>query len=211
MIDNIELIKPLLKFETDDDFYYLQILQRKKENKLLNANARVVKEYYIPSIDYLDYYYEEIKLLCNIRNARAMLRLNKRSWEKTAFHTLLKNTNQIMNKDFKSCRKSWSRACGMVHNAGNSKTWIIDIDSTEMSWIEEIKTSIENSAPNNIFGESKIKANIPSKSGIHLITRSFNTVEFDMNFRAILERYSLNKGDVSVEIHKDNPTNLYIP
>ncbi len=32
MIDNIEKILPLLNFETSDDFYYLQILQRKKEN-----------------------------------------------------------------------------------------------------------------------------------------------------------------------------------
>ena len=32
MIDNLELIKPLLSFSTGDDFYYLQILRRKKEN-----------------------------------------------------------------------------------------------------------------------------------------------------------------------------------
>ena len=32
-IDVLNRIKPLLVFESDDDFYYLQILQRKKENK----------------------------------------------------------------------------------------------------------------------------------------------------------------------------------
>lgn len=32
MVDNLRLILPFLKFESEDDFYYLQILQRKKEN-----------------------------------------------------------------------------------------------------------------------------------------------------------------------------------
>lgn len=31
-MDNIDKILPFLKFESEDDFYYLQILQRKKEN-----------------------------------------------------------------------------------------------------------------------------------------------------------------------------------
>jgi len=32
MIDNFEQIKKLLTFETEDDFYFGQILQRKKEH-----------------------------------------------------------------------------------------------------------------------------------------------------------------------------------
>ena len=47
MIDNFELIKSLLKFESPDDFYHLQILKRKKENPELGSNSRVVKTYYV--------------------------------------------------------------------------------------------------------------------------------------------------------------------
>lgn len=32
MVDNFDLIKSLLKFESKDDFYYLQIIQRSKDN-----------------------------------------------------------------------------------------------------------------------------------------------------------------------------------
>jgi hypothetical protein len=32
MVDNFEKIIPLLKFDSEDDFYHLQILMRKKEN-----------------------------------------------------------------------------------------------------------------------------------------------------------------------------------
>ena len=31
-VNNLELIKPLLKFEDEWDFYFLQIIQRKKDN-----------------------------------------------------------------------------------------------------------------------------------------------------------------------------------
>ena len=33
MIDNFDKILPLLQWRTKDDFYFLQILQRKKEHK----------------------------------------------------------------------------------------------------------------------------------------------------------------------------------
>ena len=32
MINNFNLIKPLLDFNSEDDFYFLQILQRKKDH-----------------------------------------------------------------------------------------------------------------------------------------------------------------------------------
>jgi hypothetical protein len=76
MIDNIQLILPFLKFESKDDFYYLQILQRKKENPQLGSNSRVIKNYYITSEKYLLDRYNEIKKLCEVFNARAMIRLN---------------------------------------------------------------------------------------------------------------------------------------
>ena len=42
-VDCLDLVKDLLVFESEDDFYFLQILQRKKENALLGSNSRVIK------------------------------------------------------------------------------------------------------------------------------------------------------------------------
>ena len=52
-VDNLEALLPFLKFDDKDDFYYLQILQRKKENPQLGSNSRVIKNYYIKSTDKL--------------------------------------------------------------------------------------------------------------------------------------------------------------
>ena len=35
MKDNFDIIKPLLKFRSEDDFYFLQILQRKKDHGII--------------------------------------------------------------------------------------------------------------------------------------------------------------------------------
>lgn len=194
MIDNIELIKPLLLFQSKDDFYYLQILQRKKENNETGSNSRIIKNYYIGSIEYLENKYEEIKSLCNLFNARAYIRLNKRSYEKVAFKALVKITDSIYNKDYISCTRSYDKAIGANHNQSNNKMWIIDIDTNDQELLKQIVLKLYTLQPVG----NKFKSVIPSKNGFHIITNPFNLQEF-------------SKFQYSVEIHKDNPTNLYIP
>ncbi len=198
MIDNIEIIKPLLEFKSDDDFYYLQILQRKKENPQLGSNSRVIKNYYIKSIEHLELRYQEIKDLCYMFNARASIRLNKRSFEKVAFKTLQNIANSMSNKEYSFINKSYDRACGLGHNDKN-KTWIIDIDKDELPYIDLIIESFQSVEP---IGD-KLITKIPSKTGLHLITKPFNVLEFNNNLK--------NHVDICLDIQKDNPTNLYIP
>lgn len=203
MIDNLEKILPLLQFESPDDFYYLQILQRKKENPQLGSNSRVIKNYYINSQEYLVKHYQEIKKLCEVFNARASIRLNKRSYEKVGFKAMTNLANTMMNKEYSFLKASYDRACGLGHNDKN-KTWIVDIDESEVIWLEQILNAISPCEPVG----NKIVLQIPSKSGIHLITKPFNTEQFKINFKKELEAYKM--GEISLEIHKDNPTNLYI-
>ena len=200
MINNIKLITPFLKFNTEDDFYYLQILQRKKENPEIGSNSRVIKNYYITSEQYLLDRYDEIKKLCEVFNARASIRLNKRSFEKVGMKTMVNLANTMSNKEYKFLKASYDRACGLGHN-DSIKKWIIDLDETKESSlsIEDInayKHFINSCEP---LGE-KILELIPSKNGYHLITLPFNVQQFK----------EFGRENV-VEIHKDNPTNLYIP
>lgn len=204
MINNLELIKPLLKFESEDDFYYLQILKRKKdqtpeENALgRNNNARTIKNYYINSIEYLENKMPEIIKLCEVFNARASLRLNKRSYKNVGFRALQKIAGTMANGDYSHLRNTYSKACGTGHNAGKDKTWIVDIDDFEESeqfkWLSNIKEYINKCRPEG----DKIVTTIPTKSGVHLITKPFDLQNFKEFYK-------------SIDIHKDNPINLYIP
>lgn len=193
MVDNINLILPFLKFESKDDFYYLQILQRKKENPEIGSNSRVIKNYYIKSEQYLLDRYDEIKKLCEVFNARAMIRLNKRSFEKVSFKAMINIANTMSNREYEFIKASYDRACGLGHN-DSKKKWILDIDSIDEEFDRKIQLFINNIEPNG----SKILGNFKSKNGHHLITKPFDLQEFKNYYPEI-------------EVHKDNPTNLYIP
>lgn len=197
MIDNLELLLPFIDPQSDDDFYYLQILQRKKENELMTSNSRVIKNYYIRSPQYLLDRYEEIKKLCNLFNARASLRLNKRSFEKVGFKTMVNLANTMSNKEYQFLPKSYDRAVGANHNDAKKK-WILDIDDRVLPDLDRrfIMDQLKSFDP--IGG--KLLAHIPSKTGIHIITTPFNVKQAE----DLLKNYQ-------IEVHKDNPTNLYIP
>lgn len=193
MIDNFEQIKTLLKWEGDDDFYLIQIIKRKKENPELGSNSHIVKVYYISDIEDLERNKEEMVLLATYHNARICINLNKRSFERMAFHTLKKVTDQIMNKDYKSVRKAYNSVCG-IYAGDSDKTWVVDIDESKGRKGAKILQFIDSLEP---VGNKSI-AIIDSKNGYHIITKPFNLQKFK-------ELYSL------IEIHKNNPTNLFIP
>lgn len=193
MINNIEQIKSLLVFDSLDDFYHLQIIKRKKEHPELGSNSYVVKTYYIRSIGYLDKKWDEIMALCTLHNARGYINLNRRSFEKMAFHTLRKVTEQIMTKDFSAVRKAYESVCGTFTNELNRR-WIVDIDVTDFVYINEVVKVVSDTEP---LGD-KLLALIPTKNGYHLITSPFRLDEFKKIYPEL-------------SIHKDNPTVLFIP
>ena len=198
MIDNFEQIKNMLVFESEDDFYHLQILKRKKENPELGSNSYTIKTYYVTSVEYLESKKAEIINLCQFNNARACINLNPRSFESVAFHTLRKVTDIIMNKDFKSVRKAYESVCG-TYGTGKNKSWIVDIDMQDLNVVNRIAKLIDMLQP--VTDDSKVKAVLPTKNGYHLITSPFNAFEFN--------KYMSLQGDVP-DLHKNNPTILYI-
>ena len=191
MIEVYKDIKDLLTFNNEDDYYFLQILTRKKDG---HENNRNIKNYFIRSIEYLDDKYEEIKDICNYFNARAMLRLNRRSYKKTAFTMLRLLSDALSNEDYKSIKNLYLSAAGRTRTNGE-KRWIVDIDDTsDLSWVLEIEMFIDN----HIKPEgTKIIKRLPTKNGIHIITKPFDLQEFKKTY--------------SLDVHKDNPINLYIP
>lgn len=201
-VNNKELILPLLEFPHKDSFYFVQILQRKKDHKGTalggsNNNSRLIKAYYVTSKEKLEVYWEEMVKLAELFNARVSINLNPRSFEKAAFAVIGKIANQMSNKDFYNVRKAYDSVCGLYQDELD-KRWIVDIDEEDIPYtgnIHELIYTLQKEITNKDY---KVLAKIPSKSGIHIITNPFN-----------LERFY--KIYPKIEVHKNNPTNLYIP
>ena len=199
MINNFEQIKNLLEFDSNDDFYHLQVLKRKKENPELGSNSYVVKTYYVSSKEYLDLRKQEIIDLCNSNNARAYINLNRRSFERMAFQTLKKITDQIMNKDYFSVRKAYDSVCGSYMNEPNKK-WILDFDIKDESFLPFLKEQLSKLRPEG----DKFIDKIETKHGYHIICKPFDKQYFNYLFSGWLVI------DKPV-IQDNNPTILYIP
>ena len=212
MVDNFELIKPLLSFDKHGDFYFLQILQRKKDGcNVPNSSdnqRRLVKDYHITSTEKLDSLRDEIIASCNETGARAYIRLNKRNYRTVSMafaeETLMKvRTNQEFGNTFNEINS----VIGRYPEPGKgNKTWIVDIDNTNVDSkiVKDIKDIIVNYC--QPFDVEKIVAVIPTKSGVHLITRPFNQETF---YRMFSQLKLSNENEV--DIKKDNPTVLYAP
>ena len=209
MIDNFEQIKNLLKFDNEYQFYFLQIIQRKKDFKEddtitylgTNNNNRLIKAYYIFSLEQLEKYKSEILALCNLFKARAGISLNRRDARVISLEMMKLLADNIKNNHFNQLSKIYNTVCGQYHQE-KDKTWILDIDYMTGYYIKTIDEVIRQNLVKDLYNiepiGSKIITAIPSKSGYHLITRSFNSQKFSQMYPKI-------------EIHKNNPTDLYIP
>lgn len=194
MIDNLELIKPLLNFEDPEDFYQLYIFKRKKDQTTDKANhqsVRTIKTYSINSIEYLESRYDEIKQLCEIFSARAYIHTQKQNHKDISLQMMISLAEKIRNGQHNQAHL-FDSVVGQVKTL--EKRWIIDIDTKDVATISSIMLSIELCRPEG----DKIEAMIPTKSGVHLITKRFDVMEFKKQFPEI-------------DVQKKNPTLLYLP
>lgn len=206
MVDNFQLIRTLLDFSSDDDFYFLQILKRKKENPEISSNhnniKRAIKMYYISSLDYYDSIEKEIKELCKLNNARAYIHLCKRSHERTAKETLRITMERVLENQFQYVHRAYNTACGNLKSLTKTPYFILDKEVTKL-WLLDFDHKDINLRDRYIglIPQENYITSIPTKNEYHLITTPFNIKVFsDICLSESLEL---------LDIQKNNPTVLY--
>ena len=206
-INNFNQIADFLTFESEDDFYHLQVLLRKKDlpdhKKGRNNNARCIKTYYIKSKEHLLSKEEEIISLCELFTARAYINLNRKSFKKAALHLLKEVSNRIVNNQEEYVYRAYESVAGKsLANVGHKK-WVIDLDSNNLDDLDILETAINKCNSSAEFNPStgeyyNILLKIPTVHGWHLITEAFNLLQ--------LEEV---KKIIPFDVQKNNPTVLY--
>ena len=196
VIDNIDLIKPLLNFTDEEDFYMLYILKRKKDQpegeRDNHQSVRTIKTYAIDSIAYLDKRYDEIKQLCEVFKARAYIHVQKQSHKDVSLHMIKALAQKLV--DGQNNQKSlFDSVVGQMKTL--EKRWIVDIDTKDGTELLNVMTAISICKPEYT---NKVEAIIPTKNGLHLITKRFDVKEFGKQYP-------------NIDIQKKNPTLLYYP
>jgi len=192
MVDNTEQIKTMLSFD-DDDFYFIQILKRRKDNPSLEKNSVVVKNFYIDSFENYEKLIPQIIDICNTENARAYIRLNKRNYKHLGMKMIKRVADYISSNNYKSLRNAFDAVVGEFH-CDKDKTWVVDVDGYDASG-QSFYELIDFIAG---LQKNPMVKTIQTKTGVHLITRPFNKAVFKQNYPHI-------------EIKTDNPTILFCP
>ena len=202
MIDNIEQIKPLMNFTDEGDFYMLYVFKRKKDQpegeRDNHQSVRTIKSYCVSSIGYLDTRYDEIKQLCEIFKARAYIHVQKQNHKDVSLNMMVALAQRIQDGNHKQ-QGLFDSVVGQLKT--HEKRWIVDIDTKSLSVKNRIINIIENIKPVGV--DSKIEAIIPTKNGVHLITKKFDILEFN-------KKMEVNVNMIP-DIQKKNPTLLYYP
>jgi hypothetical protein len=195
MINNLELIKPLLNFEKRGDFYMLYVFKRKKDQpegeRDNHQSVRTIKTYCIESIEHLDRRWDEIVQMCEMFKARAYIHIQKQNHFDVSLNMMVTLAQRIQDGNTNQ-KGLFDSVVGQIKT--QEKRWIVDIDTKDEDTILNIRYAINMCKPEGL----KIHRSIPTKNGVHLITDRFDVKSFS-------EQYP------EIDIQKKNPTLLYYP
>ena len=196
MINNLEQIKPILNFSDPGDFYMLYVFKRKKDQlegeRDNHQSVRTIKTYCIESIEHLESRYDEIIQLCEMFKARAYIHVQKQNHFDVSLSMMVDLAQRIQNGQHNQ-KGLFDSVVGQIKT--QEKRWIVDIDTLDASVISSVMLSIGLCNP---IEDDKIITLIPTKNGVHLITKRFDVMQFKKQFP-------------DIDIQKKNPTLLYLP
>lgn len=201
MINNFQAIRDLLTFGDEDKFYLIQIFKRRKDNPDMKKDMVIIDNYFVYELEHFNGLEERIIKQCTDNNARAYIRLNRRSSRQVALKTLGRIAQMIEDSNYKFAHRAYLSCAGEYHKE-EDKTWIIDIDRNGES--DDAYDALINSV---IFeaqqliqetGKDDSMSILPTKNGLHLVCRPFNLSRFKKSFP-------------DVDVHKDNPVVLFCP
>lgn len=188
-IDNLNALLPLLIWENKDNFYFIQVIKRRKDNPGLRRDMKRISEYFIYSEGDLLGTYSQIKSEADLNNARVYMHLRPRNASKVALKSLMMIGEYITSGNPQAAKKAYTSACGKTP-VDKVKIFMIDADGGIESALA-IKDYL-------FLNKIKVHTILPTKSGYHFITAPFRLDTFCKTFPGI-------------NVHKDSPTLLYAP
>lgn len=212
MTDNFKLIKDFIQSQWGGQFdsftnvfYMVDIIGRAKDKTVIHSHK--FKTYYIRTIEDLDKYENEIKLLCDTLQMRAYISINHKSMKHVTLNTMAEYANRIAQENFDKPYSVFD-SCSAKYVERSEQLWIIDVDKEDADHyslnepmtvddlVEHYIKIIESCEP-----RKKIVVVIPTRTGKHIIAHPFNIIEFGA-------RAPRNK-PIDAFVKKNNNTLLY--
>lgn len=195
IINNFDILQSFIPEEFDGDtFFYTEILDRSK--KAGNNKGRRLMTFYHRYREEFHKQREQIIGMCNYFRARAYFRPSARSFKRVGQKFAAHLLEQAFAENWEGMRHGYSSCSGKTRLG---KVWVFDFDfekpngALTLEFFKSLDTALST-----WLLEEQEGLRVPSKKGFHILTAPFDRRKAD----AFKE---------DVQIHYDNPTNLYIP
>ncbi len=198
-VNNFSEIRPLLNFKQQGDFYYIQLIKRKKDQECpeKHQSARTIKTYIVESLEYFDLKKKEIIDLCDHFNCRAGINLHRRNHKDLAFEVL-----ERVAQNLKAGNYNMSRVYDSVIGSVKSKDepiWVIDFDSKDftlgldlLQLIDGIQVLAVSANARNLAGQLMARHGIPESEPRDALHISIAAVKMDTILAGVEFRHIAN-------------------
>ena len=218
IIDNFEVIRSHLDFiDTKLDRYIIHILRRPKDlspdfkNELgSNEAQRLIRTYYVDSLEYFDRKIPAIKELCTANKARAYIIVQPKDNFECLLNLGKKIFDTIQNKNYSVKPDHLMRQAFCEWHKTRKKQWVIDLDEdspedmqgwTLDSVVQLVKQQLE------AIGKTSAEMYVTkTKHGHHVITSPFNLMDAQKKCSMLYEGVKNGK---TGWLHKDGMTILW--
>ena len=152
MVDNFDEIRKHLNFESDFDRYIVHVIKRAKDERGkkygVNETNRLLKTFYLTSVEYFDKKIPVIRDLCDSNSARAYILPQVRNNEDCLRNLLKVVVDNLSNPTIKPDHLIRTAYCG--NHCSRAKRWILDLDNDNM-----VERGISKAGPSGEFFEKK--------------------------------------------------------
>lgn len=196
IVNNSEQIGNLLSFN-EGDFYFIQIIKRRRENPLMPKGSATLRSFCVNSMESYTRTVPHIIETCDHENARAYILLNKRNYKKLGLRIIKRAADIMHNGSEHTFPNIFESIVGEEHHDPNKK-WLVDVDWNEFKVdMPELISDLTEFQGGKKWTPLIIE--IPTKNGCHIITHPFNMEKFT-------KKYPKNM------VHKEDATTLlYCP
>lgn len=246
VIDNFDIFRSRLEFKDKTDRYIVHILRRPKDlaadprMKQIGANEhqRLLRTYYVDSLEYFDRKVSAIKELCETNRARAYILPQVRN----NFECLLSLGEKVLETirlgNYSAKPEHLLRSAYCEYHKSRDKRWILDLDDDSMTeYVYDGKDGVEARRWTADGVLELVRKNlgkcgkdpdgayvVPTKSGRHIVTSPFDLqtafrecgLMFEGEKKAVCGvkwtgpgEYELERKQVVGWLHKDGMSLLY--
>lgn len=187
-INNFDKISKLLKWNNNDEFYFIQIVK--------DANT-IIKTFYIYNKYDLNDYEKQIKELCIQTQSQAYLYINNRNSKDIMCRTISKLSDCIRNNYNKLSPQIYNNMCREYRNYKSKPIYVITTHNLNSKLMYTLTQLIENY-------QIPIIEVLDTSTGFQYITEEFNSYQF----KQVLKMQNL---DNDITIYEDDTILLYNP